>query len=1021
MLRRLLSNHVFANLTFLLVLVIGSLAYGLLPRQQDPDMNFNWISIVTTLPGASAEDVEKLITDPLEEALQKIPDVRFVLSASQQSSSDILLRFEEIDDRTFDKRVSDLRREISNKEKELPDDAVDPFIIEITSSNGFPTASVVVVGAADDENLRRQALLVQKELEQIKGVDSANALGLRDPELQVRFDPIQLQKFGLNPDQLADLIKARFRDVSGGAVHGPGVSWLLRLQGSTADPADLAKMLIPTSRGELPLGRLAAISVGREKARKLVSYTGKPAVMFTVTKRPGVNTLNLVKRISDYIKTWEEKVDQTGVRVVLADDQTHMVRNALGTMEKNALVGLFLVMCTTWFFLGSRIAILIGVGIPFTLAGVFGILQIYGFSLNVMVLLGVVISLGMLVDDAVVVVEAIYARIAKGVGAMEAGLAALDEVAAPVTTSVLTTMAAFLPLMLLPGIMGQFMRVIPMVVSLALAISLIEAFWMLPSHIAALNLNFNKPTAMQHFRSRMLRKLRILYGRALLIVLRRPKVSMVVAVLPFCMAAAAVGSGMVKMNFFAMDPIPLFYVNVTMPPGTPLDRTIAVTKDIEMELKAGVKSGEARSIVSYAGQMMTETKPFFGDRYGQVLVSLVSNHSERRSVADIIASVRKGVVGVPGPENIAFLPISGGPPVTKPISVKVRGDNFETLQKVADRLKAYLATVPGVSDISDDFNKGSVELSLKPDDDGLRRAGLHPAILPRMVRLLGDGEVVASFQHEGEKVDVRVLAEHRELDGIDDLLKIPIALSGGGTTSLGNITHHEIKRGLASIRHYNFRRTITVEAELDRDKLDTVTANNLLKKHWQNIGGEFVGVNLDFSGILDDINEALDSIAVLFLLGIGLMYMILGTQFGSYFQPFMILITVPMAFTGVVCGLLLTGHPLSLYTLYGVVALSGIAVNSSIVLISGANDRRNAGMSVHHAVIYAARRRVVPIIITTVTTIAGLFSLAVGFGGQSLLWGPVATAIVWGLAFSSTLTLFMVPLIYLFFMGRQNS
>ena len=1021
MLRRLLNNHVFANLTFILVLVVGSLAYSLLPRQQDPDMNFNWIGIVTTLPGATAQDVEKLVTDPIEEALQKIPDVRFVLSTSQQSSSDILLRFVDIDDRTFDKRVSDLRREVNNKQRELPEAALDPVILEITSSNGFPTATVVVVANADDENLRRNAMLVQKELERIKGVDSATALGLRDPELQVRFDPFKLQTFGVTPADLSNMIRARYTDVSGGAVQGSASSWLLRLQGSSADPRKLAKMLIPTPHGELPLERLAEVVKGRKKPQQIVRFAGKPAIMFTVTKRPGTNTLKLTDSISEYIATWKKRESQTGVSLLLADDQTHMVRNALGTMEKNALLGLGLVMVTTWLFLGSSIALLIGIGIPFTLAGVFGILYSFDHSLNVMVLLGVVISLGMLVDDAVVVVEAIYAQIERGVGAMNAGLAALDEVAAPVTTSVLTTMAAFLPLMLLPGIMGKFMRVIPMVVSLALALSLIEAFWMLPSHIAALNINFNKNTLMQRFRSRMLRRLRFNYSRALLVVLRRPKMSILVAFLPFCMAAAAVGGGMVKMNFFAMDPIPLFYVNVTMPVGTPLNRTIQTVREVEKKVLAGLKKGESRSVVTYAGQMMTETKPFFGDRYSQILVSLVSDLSDRRHVDDIITSMREQVTTVPGPENISFLPLSGGPPVTKPISVKVRGDDFVSLRAAADALKTYLATIPAVSDISDDFTTGSLELSLFSDDAALQRAGLTAAILPRFVRLLGDGEVAASFQHEGEKVEVRVLASYRRLDGVDDLVKVPVALPQGGSIPLENITNHEIKRGLSSIRHYNFRRTITVEAELERTAMDTVTANNLVKQHWQQIGSKFSGVNLDFSGILDDINEALDSIAILFLLGIGLMYMILGTQFRSYFQPMMILVTVPMAFTGVVCGLLLTGHPLSLYTLYGVVALSGIAVNSSIVLISGANDRLNAGMSVHHAIIYAARRRVVPILITTVTTIAGLFSLAIGFGGKSLLWGPVATAIVWGLAFSTTLTLFLVPLLYLISMGRRGN
>jgi multidrug efflux pump subunit AcrB len=257
------------------------------------------------------------------------------------------------------------------------------------------------------------------------------------------------------------------------------------------------------------------------------------------------------------------------------------------------------------------------------------------------------------------------------------------------------------------------------------------------------------------------------------------------------------------------------------------------------------------------------------------------------------------------------------------------------------------------------------------------------------------------------------------MQDIANLLRIPVALPGGGEMALGDLVRDEIATGRGNIRHYNLRRTITVEADLDKAQLDTVAANRRIQEAWRAIETQHPEISLDFSGELDDIQESLDSIYVLFLFGIGLIYAILGTQFKSYFQPFMILATVPMAFTGVVLGLLVTGNPLSLYTLYGVVALAGIAVNAAIVLISAANDRLEAGMSLLHATVYAARRRVVPILITSLTTIAGLFSLATGLGGRSLIWGPVATAIVWGLAFSTVLTLFVVPLLYCNVMGRK--
>jgi multidrug efflux pump subunit AcrB len=285
-------------------------------------------------------------------------------------------------------------------------------------------------------------------------------------------------------------------------------------------------------------------------------------------------------------------------------------------------------------------------------------------------------------------------------------------------------------------------------------------------------------------------------------------------------------------------------------------------------------------------------------------------------------------------------------------------------------------------------------------------------VLGRLTRLLADGEVVARFQHKSERTEVRVLAKSRSMEDIHDLLRVHIATPSGGSVPLGELVAIETQRGMANIRHYNFRRTITVEAELDQKYINSKQVKAHVMVEWKKIAHRHPGASLDFSGILDDIDESMDHIATLFIFGVGLMYMILGTQFQSYFQPLLILVTVPMAFTGVVFGLMLTGHPLSLYTLYGVVALAGIAVNASIVLISAANDRRALGMRATHAVLYAARRRVIPILITTLTTMAGLFSLATGLGGHSLMWGPMATAIVWGLGFSTVLTLFLIPLLY---------
>ncbi|HEB83305.1 MAG TPA: efflux RND transporter permease subunit, partial [Gammaproteobacteria bacterium] len=578
-----------------------------------------------------------------------------------------------------------------------------------------------------------------------------------------------------------------------------------------------------------------------------------------------------------------------------------------------------------------------------------------------------------------------------------------------------------LPLVLMPGIMGKFMMVVPLVVSIALAISLVEAYWMLPAHVIASKTDFNQPSKIQQWRHRYTHKLQIAYVRALIRVMRYPLRAMVVIVLPFILAVGAIAAQMVEFNFFASDPIRKFYINVEMPPGTPLQQTLKTTVEIESIARSILHKDETRALVSYAGQMFTEKEPFFGNQYGQIMVSLKPDDDNRfRHVDTVLNAIRSAVSDYPGPLNISFFRLAGGPPVEKPVSVKIRGDKLEQLQQAADALKGILHSIPAIKDISDDASKGRNELNLVFDSYAIQQSGISPALIARNLRLLVDGEVVASMQHQGETLDIRVRAEPRDLHTIESLLYTQISLPDGSSRPLSFFLDDSRDTGPGNIRHYNYRRAITIEADLDKSVMNTVEANELIQQRWHAIAHRFPDNDLDFSGELDDIKESMNSMLTLLLFGTLLIYAILGTQFKSYFQPLIIISTIPMAFTGVTLGLLITGNPLSLYTLYGVVALAGIAVNAAIVLISAANERLRRGMKITHATIYAARRRIIPILITTLTTIAGLSSLALGLGGKSLIWGPVATAIVWGLAFSSLLTLFAIPLLFRLFVNDQS-
>ncbi len=1015
---RFITNQPLANVTFAVILLLGVLGYLAMPREQDPEINFNWLVVNTVLPGAAAEDVEKKVTDPLEEAIRTLPDIRFVSSVSRDNSSIILVRFREVPQRQFDKHVTDLRRLVQSKyNSDLPPEAREPDVQELTTSNGFPTAMVLLTGPADDERLRRTARQIKDDLERLPGVDRIFATGLGDPELRIEFSPAQVSARGLTAVDIAEAVRGWFRDTFAGRARVGDDDWLVRVVGQQADADYLGRLTVLSPRlgTPVPLSALASVQTARARPATLAASGGAPAVILAVTKKSRVNTLNLVADINRYIAEREAALKPGGYSLMLFDDQTVPTRQAIGVMETNALIGLSIVLGLCWLFLGSRLSVLVSLGIPFALAGAFALLYAFDFTLSIPVLLGIVIALGMLVDDTVVITEAIYYRVSRGADALAATLGAVHEVGLPVLAAVATTIAAFLPLMLMPGIVGKFMMLVPLVVTLTLLLSLLEAYWMMPAHVVALKLDFTRPTRMQPLRARATHALRVKYTRLLVTLMRHPWISALAVLLLFGGALALIATGGVRTQFFAFDPIRLFYVNVDMPSGSAIDVTLAEAKRIEAVVRRHLREGEARGITSYAGVKWTDTEPLYGESYGQVSVSLNPRGRDTREVSEVVEAMRAEIEALPSAGRITFTQISGGPPAQKPIKVRLLGDDVTALRAAAAALKRAVAAIDGTRDVTDDDLPGRPQLVLTLDAEAVKASGLDPATVARLVRLHTEGEIVTEVRAGGDKIEVRVRGSTGNagpLTDIQQLLADPVALPRGGTTTLGALVHADTRTGSGGIKHYNLKRAITIEADLDKSRIDTLEANARIAQAWEAMAARYPDTRIDFSGELDDIRESLDAMKMLFLLGIGLIYLILAAQFRSYWQPLLILLTVPMAFTGVIFGLFITQNPLSLYTLYGVIALTGIAVNSAIVLIDAANTRLAAGMGLLHATLYAARRRVVPILITTTTTIGGLFSLAVGLGGKSLIWGPMAASLVWGLMVAAALTLFTMPILF---------
>ncbi len=1035
MLRKLYNNHVFANLIFVLVLAIGAFTYKSLPREEFPDVNFYWVQITTFAPGMAAEDVEQRITVVLERAVRNIQDISFATSFSRESVSDMTVRFNsDISRADFDKHLASVRREIQNKRSELPPDINDPIVIEVDTSTAFNLGTVVVSSQDDGINLLEQAQSIKKDLEGLDGMNLVIPTGLHDRELQVRLDPQQLENRGISPTEVADTLSTYFRDISAGTNRVGSQAWAIKIDGMKADAEYVADLPLLGRQNEVRIGDIATVLFDHEDPKNYVEIEGKPAVLLTITKQSNTNALDLMDRVKEYIEQRNDSSNLSGVQLKLADDQSKNTRNSVRIMERNALFGLLLVTLMTWIFLGPRIAVFTCIGIPFIVAGTFWIISLMGMTINTIVLLGIVISLGMMVDDAVVVIESIYYRLQRGVSRMDAAIESLREVGAPVTTAVLTTIAAFMPLVLLKGPLGSFMSNVPIVVSIALAMSLVEAFWMLPIHIMGSNKGYDHDNKMNRWRRRWQRKLRNRYTRVLVATLKRPYIIICTCLILILLAIGSSFGGvqyphlhqhpiakrfLIKFDFFKTDAYPLFYIGIEMPNGTPLEETMAAVLELEQQLRPNLNQDEINSTLTYSGKMEGDTAPLFGAQYGQILYTLEDGLPYDRNAETISEELRSIIESFDKAQRTSIFMVTMGPPTTKPISLKVTGDDINVVRNASDHIQRILSDNESILDVIDDDSPGVKEMSITMNSDTINRSGLNPLFVARNIRMLVDGEIVATMQHKGEEMHVRVMPDEDNLEEIDQILDTTLNSPNGPVTirSLTNVTRGE---GYNNIRRHNFRRAITIEADIDDTLTDTVNANRFVQNEWSKIQNQYPGIIINTEGQVDDIVESVDSLRTLFLFGVLLMYLIIGTQFQSYFQPFMIIVTVPLALIGVVVGQLISGNSVSLFTMIGVVALAGMAVNASIVMIAAANDRLKKGMSVTHAAIYAGRRRVMPIVITNVTTVAGLFSLAVGIGGKSLMWGPLANAIVWGVMISGALTLLLIPVIYILFMPYSH-
>ncbi len=1000
------NNSVLVNVVMILIIALGTYALIVIPLELFPQVRLNRVVISVIYPGASPEEVEKLITKPIEDEIKDVDHLDFLVSNSVEGQARLTVIFDSIGEDEFRRVYQDLRQEVDKVD--LPEDAEKPFYLSLESSTWAPMATLVISGELPESRMKELAEELQDEIEGMPGVDAVSLAGIREREVWVEADPQQLYKHGLTLEQVARALGRQNVSLASGNIEIGTYEYLVRSMEEFENLEDIGRAVIKEDAvgNHLRVRDVAVVRDTFEEPRSISRFNGKSSVSLNVYKSPDGNTLELVEAFRQLARETELGLPPD-VDIAVTADNTDRIRLSINRLINSGLWGGLLVLVLLLFFLGWRNALLVCWGIPITFLLTFLFLEFYGESMNESSLFALVLVLGMIVDDAIVVVENISRYLNRGFKPFRAAILGAEEVMWPVFSSSLTTIAAFLPLMLLPGAIGEFMKVIPICVSFALLASLFESLVVLPSHVSDLG----KSDAHRHH-SRVNRGIRWVsahYRRVLGPILRYRWVVLPLLIALFAPTVLVVNY--VGVDLYEDDEFSVVFVRVWMPEGSSLHATDEVIAQFE-RAALELPSHEVIDVVTQVGRLDTESDRLRSKDVAQLVINLVESNQRSRSLEEIIQDLEGRTAQIAGYRRVEFAKPNTGPPVGKPVEVKVKGRYLETLTGISERVKAELEGIPGVHTVQDDLQKGKNEVRIQVDESRAHLVGLDASDIARQVKYAFDGITATVFHDGAEEVDVVVKFQPRSRAGLHDLDALKIPSRSGGLVPLESVASLHIERGWSEIHRFDGERAITVSAEVDEAVTSPVAVTRALQQEFAEIGKEFPGYRLDFRGEFKEFEEAFNNVIRLFLVGVILMYLILAAQFRSYLQPVLVLAAVPFAFVGAMICLLINDYKFSINVMFGMVALSGVAVNDSIVLIAFINQARNRGASLYRAVLAGGRRRLRPIFLTTVTTICGLLPMALGIGGQSKTYTPLAGTIVWGLGVATFLILMVMPPLY---------
>lgn len=1023
-----IRNPVFVNMTVIVLVVVGIWSYITLRREMFPIIPQDRVKVEAIYPGVSPEEMEQVITAPIEAELVGLDDVKEMTSITSEGRMVILLELDPGAD------VHELVRRTESridKVENYPQDAEKPEVEELEYN--WPVSSVTISGNATERELHDLAEDLQELFVEIEGVASVVKVGVREREVWVEVNREQLYAAGLNLMDVAGAIARHNVDTPAGNLKTERQEFIVRTQNEFDSMESIERAIVrSTGAGrDIQVGELAVAMDTFQDIDLRTRGNGRPGVMLNILKKGTGNTLQIKDEIDRILDSYRKSVgDQYQFATVL--DFSYAIRERLAVVEGNGVMGLILVGLLLYLFLDGRMAVMVGLGVPFAFFGTFILMRFFGYSLNMVSMFGMILVLGMLVDDAIIIAENVYRHIERGVSPVAAAVRGTSEVTIPVISAVSTTVAAFLPLFLMEGLIGAFLKEIPMIVCFALCVSLYEALVILPSHMAdfarlphgrdrlAVRIfraltgrRKRKVEAVRHRQPprRWYQGLMVVYSRILRLALRY-RYWFVFFWLSLAGVAVVLAVWVIPFVLIHVEDSQFLRIQIEMPVGTRMEETQRIVERLERKALE-LPDREIESILSNVGYLVDEFGNItIGTHVAEVYVDFVQSTQRDRLGWEIMQDLRARVGEVPEAVSVDYEEDKGGPPVGKAVSMTVRGDDFRILREIAADVKASLATIDGVFDIADNFKEGKQELRVRLDSQRMRSLGLDAEQVGQEIRAAFYGLKATKYHDGDDELDLLVKFQHQYRNEMEDVQHMRFRNLAGDLVPFSNFAVLETSPGYSQIMRLDNERSITINADVDPDIITSTKVNEMLMARYGHISETHPGYSFLYRGENEDTERSIHSFKLAFILSLLLIYFILASTFKSYVYPIVVLFTVPFSFIGVVLGFTIMNVPIGLMALIGLVALNGIVVNDAIVLVEFINYGRERGVGRWHSVMHAGRTRMRPIILTSVTTIAGLAPIAFFASGTTQFLAPMALAVIWGLVFATVLTLITIPCVF---------